>query len=76
MSTESAAEMGRRGRLVLLLSSTPEMLREQLSAYTEAMYSAGFSEEEVERNLDQTWLLREAMWPTPPSRPWKSMSLG
>ena len=60
MSTESAAEMGRRGRLVLLLSSTPEMLREQLSAYTEAMYSAGFSEEEVERNLDQTWLLREA----------------
>ena len=59
ISTESAVEMGRRGRLILLLSATPEKVREQMNAYTEAMRSAGFDEEAVQRNLDQLWMLRE-----------------
>ena len=59
ISTESVAEMGRAGRLVLLLSPSLDAVREQMAAYTDAMFSAGYDEETVQRNLDQLWMVRE-----------------
>ena len=58
-SVESIIKMAKIGRPVLLRSSTFNAVGEQIKLYRDTMASAGFSEEAVEKNLDQIWVWRE-----------------
>ena len=56
---ESVQEMARIGRPILLRGSTIKQTGEKIKLYRDTMVSAGFSEEDVEKNLDQIWVWRE-----------------
>ena len=58
-TTPSVIEMAKIGRPVLLRSSTFNVVAEQIQIYRDTMAASGFSEEQVEQNLDQIWVWRE-----------------
>jgi alkanesulfonate monooxygenase SsuD/methylene tetrahydromethanopterin reductase-like flavin-dependent oxidoreductase (luciferase family) len=59
-STEaSIVEMAKIGRIPLLRGRSTEHLGQCIQLYRETMLSSGFSEPEVEKALDQSWIWRE-----------------
>ena len=57
-SLESVVALAKRGRLILLSAYSAAAARDRINAYRENMLSAGFSEEMVQRNLEQIWIWR------------------
>jgi alkanesulfonate monooxygenase SsuD/methylene tetrahydromethanopterin reductase-like flavin-dependent oxidoreductase (luciferase family) len=55
----SIIEMAKIGRPVLLRGGSINATGEKIKLYRDTMSSAGFSEEAVEKNLDQIWVWRE-----------------
>jgi alkanesulfonate monooxygenase SsuD/methylene tetrahydromethanopterin reductase-like flavin-dependent oxidoreductase (luciferase family) len=55
----SVEAMAKIGRPILLRTRSAEGFRDVIKLYTDTMLAAGFSEEAVERNLDQVWLWRD-----------------
>ena len=58
ISEESAVEMAKIGRPVLIGVQTVDTLRHRFQLYYDTMLEAGFTEESVEQALDQTWAQR------------------
>jgi alkanesulfonate monooxygenase SsuD/methylene tetrahydromethanopterin reductase-like flavin-dependent oxidoreductase (luciferase family) len=55
----SLVEMAKIGRPVLIRGNSVNGTGEKIKLYRDTMSSAGFSEEEVEKSLDQLWVWRE-----------------
>jgi alkanesulfonate monooxygenase SsuD/methylene tetrahydromethanopterin reductase-like flavin-dependent oxidoreductase (luciferase family) len=55
----SIIEMAKIGRPVLLRGGSINATGEKIKLYRDTMASAGFNEEDVEKNLDQIWVWRE-----------------
>ncbi|MEE8158833.1 MAG: LLM class flavin-dependent oxidoreductase [Dehalococcoidia bacterium] len=58
ISKESMVEMAKRGRPVLMGVDSLQETAHRLQLYRDTMLAAGFSEEHVERCLDETWIRR------------------
>ncbi len=58
ISEASVVEMAKIGRPVLIGIQTVDTLRHRLQLYHDTMLEAGFTPEEVESALDQTWVQR------------------
>ncbi len=58
-SLPSVIEMAKIGRPVLLRGGTFNATSEQIRAYRDTMSESGFSDEAVQKNLDQIWVWRE-----------------
>ncbi len=59
LTEESLMDMARRGRPVLLRGRSITHLGQQIQLYRDTMLSAGYTEEAVEQNVDQSWVWRE-----------------
>ncbi|MEC9237788.1 MAG: LLM class flavin-dependent oxidoreductase, partial [Chloroflexota bacterium] len=55
----SLVEMAKIGRPVLIRGASCNATGEKIELYRDTMSGAGFSEEEVEKSLDQIWVWRE-----------------
>ena len=55
----SLVEMAKIGRPVLIRGNSINATGEKIKLYRDTMAAAGFSEEAVEKNLDQLWVWRE-----------------
>ena len=55
----SLVEMAKIGRPVLIRGNSINVTGEKIKLYRDTMSEAGFSEEDVEKNLDQLWVWRE-----------------
>ena len=55
----SLVEMAKIGRPVLIRGASCNATGEKIKLYRDTMSGAGFSEEDVEKNLDQIWVWRE-----------------
>jgi len=55
----SLVEMAKIGRPVLIRGNSCNATGEKIKLYRDTMSGAGFSEEEVEKSLDQLWVWRE-----------------
>jgi len=55
----SVIELAKIGRPVLLRGGTFDATAEQILAYRDTMSASGFSDEAVQKNLDQIWVWRE-----------------
>ena len=55
----SLVEMAKIGRPVLIRGNSINATGEKIKLYRDTMSAAGFSEEDVEKNLDQLWVWRE-----------------
>ena len=58
-SLPSVIEMAKIGRPVLLRGGTFNATSEQIRAFRDTMSESGFSDEAVQKNLDQIWVWRE-----------------
>ena len=52
--------MAKQGRLVLFRTRSTEQAREHIELYMNTMLAAGFNEQEVETNVGQCWMWRDA----------------
>ena len=59
VTEESVAAMARQGRLVLFRTRSVSAAKEQINVYRQNMLAAGYTEEQVERNLDKSWMWRD-----------------
>jgi len=59
LTEETLTDMARRGRPVLLRGRSITHLGQQIQLYRNTMLSAGYSEEAIEQNIDQSWIWRE-----------------
>lgn len=59
VSRGSLESMARQGRLVLLRTWNAKEAAEQTSLYGETMRASGFTEEQIESNLEQAWMWRD-----------------
>ena len=59
INRESIIEMARIGRPVLLRGRSINSVAADIALYRDTMAESGFSEEAIERNLDQIWVWRE-----------------
>lgn len=60
VTAESVAAMAKLGRLVLFRTRSAEQAREHIELYMNTMLAAGFNEQEIERNVGQCWMWRDA----------------
>jgi len=58
-SDASLVEMAKIGRPVLIRGNSINATGEKIKLYRDTMSAAGFSEEDVEKSLDQLWVWRE-----------------
>ena len=59
INRESITEMARIGRPILLRGRSTNSTAADIAFYRDTMAESGFSEEAIERNLDQIWVWRE-----------------
>lgn len=59
INRESIMEMARIGRPILLRGRSINSTGDDIALYRDTMAESGFSDEEIERNLDQIWVWRE-----------------
>lgn len=60
INRESIMEMARIGRPILLRGRSINSTGDDIALYRDTMAQSGFSDEAIERNLDQIWVWREA----------------
>ena len=58
LTEESLVEMAELGRPVLINIQTIDTLRHRLALYRDTMLESGYAESEVEKALDETWVMR------------------
>ena len=58
---ESMLGMAREGRPFLMNVQTNEVTRHRMNRYRETMREAGYGEDHVERNVDETWVWRNIL---------------